>query len=766
MSKKSNKKVAVVVGVVIVIAAIAALAAALVPAFADVSDGAGDLTDTQNTEGQTVPAQTDAETTANTGEAELPAETEESKPADDTSADAPEESKPADDTSADAPEESKPADDTSADAPEESGPADDTSADVPEESGPADDTSADAPEESGPADNASTDKTEEIPVADQKIVITVSELAISQGAVNGNSGEIKGYANNWYAEILIPEGAEQVRFLNYQTGGTWGSAFMNENAYISGYSSKNAGGEWVTLDIPKDATVFLYGYLQDSVAADKGYPAFEYLEFIGENIKRVEQPEEPAAADQKAIWTAADLAISQGAVNGNSGEIKGYANNWYAEILIPEGAEQVRFLNYQTGGTWGSAFMNENAYISGYSSKNAGGEWVTLDIPKDATVFLYGYLQDSVAADKGYPTFEYVEFIGENLKRVEPTAKPSMVKHTFSVEVNIAPALGKEGEVKGTDYGYIILPENYTEDGEATRLIIVCHGAGVNLTDYRSSIINKSFSQHYWVGMGYAIMDMYACPPELADGSELHYGNPTVLECYEKGYKYVMEKYNLKTDGIFVVGSSMGGLSSFQIVQSGKFPVLAQVANCPAIDLFKQAYCNPWKGGTYQRERIAAYFGFEGTAPKFTTTKHVPSKAEIEYFKNNFDKITAYSPIFANVTEGDMTAIFGKLPSSATVADAEEAALYAQLSATHPCPLLIIHNKNDSTVSYRYSEYLYGMIKRGNPDLDVELKLYATGGHAAWDNGPKAAVKNYAGNSVTLSESKRLAIDFFAKYEP
>ena len=410
--------------------------------------------------------------------------------------------------------------------------------------------------------------------------------------------------------------------------------------------------------------------------------------------------------------------------------------------------------------------MNDVTYISGYSSKDAGGEWVTLDIPKEATVFLYGYLQDSVAADKGYPAFEYVEFIGENIKSVETTAKSSMVKHTFSVEVNIAPALGQEGEVKGTDYGYIILPENYTEDGEATRLIIVCHGAGVNLTDYRSSLINKAFSQHYWVNMGYAIMDMYACPQELADGSELHYGNPTVLECYEKGYKYVMEKYNLKTDGIFVVGSSMGGLSSFQLVQSGKFPVLAQVANCPAIDLFKQAYCNPWKGGTYQRERIAAYFGFEGTVPKFTTTKHVPSQAEIAYFQDNFDKITAYSPIFANVTEGDMTAIFDKLPTSATVADAEEAALYAQLSATHPCPLLIIHNKNDSTVSYRYSEYLYGMIKRGNPDLDVELKLYETGGHAAWDNGPTAAVENDAGKRITLSESKRLAIDFFAKYEP
>ena len=78
-------------------------------------------------------------------------------------------------------------------------------------------------------------------------------------------------------------------------------------------------------------------------------------------------------------------------------------------------------------------------------------------------------------------------------------------------------------------------------------MIIVCHGAGANLADYKSTEI-KEFSQSYWVSMGYAIMDMYACPPELANGSELHYGNPVVLECYEKGYQYVLEHYNLKTD--------------------------------------------------------------------------------------------------------------------------------------------------------------------------------------------------------------------------
>lgn len=484
---------------------------------------------------------------------------------------------------------------------------------------------------------------------------------------------------------------------------------------------------------------------------------------------RMVKPENLYEAHQvKMFVTESDFTALQGGVNGTNGQLNTtFTNNWYAEIKIPEGAEQVRFLYFKTGATWGSAFMDGNTYLSGYYNQNVGGQWVTLDIPEGATTLKYGYLTDEIATQNNYPTFEYLEFIGKNISYDDQSASkpntPSVVKHTFSVDVNVAPALGQDGYIVDTDYGYIILPENYSENAEGTRLIIVCHGAGASLADYKSTTI-KEFSQSYWVNMGYAIMDMYACPSMVANGSELHLGNPVVLECYEKGYQYVMEHFNLKTDGIFVVGSSMGGLSSFQIVQSGKFPVLAQVANCPVIDLFKQAYCNPWSTVTDQREKISSYFGFEGEKPTFTIAKPVPSQAEIDYFINNFDKVIKYSPIFSKVISGDLNAVFDKVPTGATTPDIEEAALYNQLTATHPCPLLIIHNKNDSTVSYRYSEYFTEMLKRGG--ANVTLKLYDTGGHAAWDNGPKAAVEDYDGDSVILSESKRMAIDFFSEYAP
>lgn len=465
--------------------------------------------------------------------------------------------------------------------------------------------------------------------------------------------------------------------------------------------------------------------------------------------------------------TSSDITWLQGGVDSTSGEINTtFTNNWYTDIKIPNGAEAVKLLTFKTFGKWGSAFLNSDGYISGYCDTENGQQWVTLEIPEGASILRYGYLQDWKVESDGKEMFEYIEFVGQNIEKEEQITEkleaPQNRTHAFTVKVDISKITNEEDEKQATDYGYIMLPKNYSKDGEPVRLVMVCHGASSTLSSYQSFEV-KTHSQTYWLEMGYAIMDMFACPPALGNGSELHYGNPVVLECYEKGYEYVMKRFNLKTDGIFVLGSSMGGLSSFQIVQSEKFPVLAQVANCPVIDLFKQAYCNPWTDVVYQREHISYYFGFAGIKPVFTGNKHIPSIDEVNYFVNNFEKIKTYSPIIARVISGDYLLITDNISSNAIVENKEEATLYAQLTATHPCPLLIIHNTDDSVVSYRYSVYFAEMLQRGGSE--ITLKLYDSGGHNAWDNGPSDKITNHFGEEIILSESRRLAISFFRKFE-
>ena len=462
--------------------------------------------------------------------------------------------------------------------------------------------------------------------------------------------------------------------------------------------------------------------------------------------------------------TRDEITPSVGTVNSLDGTVNTtITTGWYWDIPIPAGAKQIQFMTFKTAASWGRAFLNGSTYISGVCETTEGYKWVTVDIPEGATVFRYGYLSDARAEQNGRPQFQYVEFSDAKQDISQYMPRPATGCHSFSVNVNLAPAMGDpDGNIVGTDYGYIMLPTNYTPYGEPTRLIIVCHGAGGKRSTYQSDSW-KTDQNTFWTDMGYAIMDMAACPkPLTTDDRAIHYGNPTVVDCYKAGFDYVIENFNLKQDGIYVIGTSMGGLSSFQIVQSGKFPVLAQVGFCPAIDLFKQAYCAKWGSAErdYQKSHISSYFGFEGVPASFTNT--FPTDAEIELYRNNFEKTVNYSPILHNVVEGDIASIFGVIPTTATGTDAAEAAIYAQLTATHPCPVMIIHSKDDSVVSYRYSQYFVDMLKRSGQ----EASLYTIDGvnHMAWQYGKNCTLQGLNGQ-VTIKESQYEAYKFFEKFE-
>lgn len=349
----------------------------------------------------------------------------------------------------------------------------------------------------------------------------------------------------------------------------------------------------------------------------------------------------------------------------------------------------------------------------------------------------------------------------------------------FSVNVNIN--LIKNGEsmspidtlTNGTDYGFLALPSNYTTNGKPTRLIINCHGASVAKDKYTKDISIVGYES--WLNLGFAVMDMYGIPYEIShisggstvDNSELHFGNPVTIQCYKKGYEYVVENYNICKDGVFVIGTSMGGMSSVQIIQSNLIPVLAYVGYCPLIDTFKQAYCNPWVSATFLKSRIAEYFGFEGTAPTWSSSKPA-NAAEVKYFKDNLQKVLGYYPIFRNVVSGDVTKVFDFVPTNIGVNNdftgslAEEQAFYDSLTATCPCPVLVFHCKNDGTVAYRYSKYWIEMLKRSGQI--AYLRTFTTGGHNAWDNGSTTVVKDINGNDISLTASKYEAYLFFKRF--
>ena len=330
--------------------------------------------------------------------------------------------------------------------------------------------------------------------------------------------------------------------------------------------------------------------------------------------------------------------------------------------------------------------------------------------------------------------------------------RPENGLENFSVEVNYHATMDTKkdnGKLMYTDYGVLALPTNYDPSGEPTRLIILCQGTGERTGADTNPLSNHGWS--YFLSKGYAVMDMNGMAPEWGAAmgfpvTNQHYCNKYLLQSYKKGYEYVMKKYNLKKE-VFMAGISMGGGASALIVQSKILPVIAHVAFCPALSVFKQDYLNPW-GGENQQRTIAGQWGFDDWETAEMNTA---------YFLYHIDKVKGYDNLFMNTIGSTKNYALGYY------GDENEKEAFEGLTKFYPVPLKIWHCENDSTVLFRYSEFMVNMIR--NADGQAWLRSFATGGHVGgWNNGSMEDT-DINGNAITTSVPFYEAVLFMQQYE-
>ena len=182
------------------------------------------------------------------------------------------------------------------------------------------------------------------------------------------------------------------------------------------------------------------------------------------------------------------------------------------------------------------------------------------------------------------------------------------------------------------DYGLIILPDTYSDCGAATRLVIICHGAGGTVETDDSQMEEQVLTQ-YLVANGYAVMDVNGLPHKYAEENGIdirnNIGSPIAIRSYVKAYHYCMENFNLHPQ-VFIHGGSMGGISSTNLVLSGLIPVLAHSAFCPVLDAYNEIFLHPWQDGL----------------PKFAMGKiYGFSKDESGEYVYDETKLTGFNPM-------------------------------------------------------------------------------------------------------------------------
>lgn len=220
----------------------------------------------------------------------------------------------------------------------------------------------------------------------------------------------------------------------------------------------------------------------------------------------------------------------------------------------------------------------------------------------------------------------------------------------FTVRINLKFTDDRSSTLEIADYdsayydqAILKLPKNYSDTGAPVRLVYMAHGAGGGVTDNswawnRFSIIDSLLEN------GYACFDVNGGP------SVENMGGSWVVQSAIKAYEYIREHYNIY-DKIFVIGGSMGGLSSTNFVYKHSNIVLAHAMYSPVLDLYEQAWNNPWYSTT--RRAIASIYNFVDT----TGGTWEPAKAIgwnplfINTFNNGIDTFKIY-PVPVKIWHG------------------------------------------------------------------------------------------------------------------
>lgn len=268
----------------------------------------------------------------------------------------------------------------------------------------------------------------------------------------------------------------------------------------------------------------------------------------------------------------------------------------------------------------------------------------------------------------------------------------------FSVNVRCRVPFAAEYETY-EDRGLLLLPETYRADGEPTRLVISCHGAGGSVHTDDAQIINHTLTK-YLLANGYAVMDMAGLPLAYCKKYQIDYfnniGGPIAMDAYYLGYRHCIEAYNLKKE-VLLHGASMGGISSTNLVLDGRIPVLAQTGFCPVLDTYNEIYLHPWSGGL-PREALGKLYSLD--------------RDENGQYLYEEGRIAPYNPM-----------------------------THPKLKH-YPIPVAFWQSVNDLTVSPRVTEEFVRILKENG--ASVSLDLLPDGGHEPQDYGP--AVSENAGN--------------------
>lgn len=210
------------------------------------------------------------------------------------------------------------------------------------------------------------------------------------------------------------------------------------------------------------------------------------------------------------------------------------------------------------------------------------------------------------------------------------------------------------------NWGYIVLPENYSIDGEPVPVIIHCHGTSGVIFNQKSLPYNTSYLK-FLAKCGYAVIGCSTFSNEYRNANDDgNFPTPLAMSCYENLWKYMTNGYNLDKSKAYIFGYSAGGMDTILVSQSKVLPIRAAASLAGSVDLICNMriladYCNEF---FYKQIGMGVVDLPTGLAED-GVRMHPMKESVTQQILDNWDKFVGYNPFCFN-SDLDYKAFLGE----------------------------------------------------------------------------------------------------------
>ena len=338
---------------------------------------------------------------------------------------------------------------------------------------------------------------------------------------------------------------------------------------------------------------------------------------------------------------------------------------------------------------------------------------------------------------------------------------------SFEVHFPIADEAVSNGNYNGNtirryDNGFIKLPPNYSPTGAPVPLIIYIHGTGGYFFE-ESKVRFYDEQQSFLVKNGYALCDCSGVSNEFKSVRDV-FCAPSFIACVQDMYRFVVNNYNVETDGVYVFGKSAGGFGTAHMANMQPIKVKAAGFLAPALN---------WVGVSLRKqaaESIQLAMNQVGLG-EHTFSEKLTSASDRTYIQEHYEPLALWDPW---VQKSDMdietwytTLVFKYGKDNEAQGNNEYRTFTSQVKKYSDVPQKIWVAPDDESVPYNICQMYRNMVRNANGICYLRTMPSGCGGHHVVDtdaNAPMVTLQTKYGDQMTVPVAYAELLDWFNRW--